>query len=125
MPGAVTDYTYDGVGNRISMTQTSTSAKTYHDVQTNEDIAYNSAVTNYTYNAANELANTDKALYNESVVRLVENTTYSYDPNGNLYSSVVSMMRTGTAEAALEAWDSRQRPCYDDAKRGMTFGTSL
>lgn len=102
MPGAVTDYTYDGVGNRISMTQTSTSAKTYHDVQTNEDIAYNSAVTNYTYNAANELANTDRALYNESVVRLVENTTYSYDPNGNLYSSVVSTMRTGTAEAALE-----------------------
>lgn len=108
MPGAETEYTYDAAGNRSSMTQTSTSAKTYHDVQANEDLAYNKAVTTYTYTETNELAKTDRVLYNESTARITENTTYSYDPSGNLYSSVVAVMRAaaGDAELALGTEDN-------------------
>ncbi len=32
-------------------------------------------------------------MYNEDVVKIAKETTYSYDPNGNLYSSVVNVLR--------------------------------
>ena len=87
--------------NRISKKEVSQDGKTYHDALTGEEIAYNKSETGL-YLFCNKYAENDiETLYNENTVKLGRNTSYSYDVNGNQFSSVESTVSPITVTATM------------------------
>lgn len=99
-PGRTSEYSYDHAGNRKSLTEVYSSAKTYSHKATNTNHPYNIKVTDYEYSTTNELETVSESMYNEDMLKLMRVATYSYTDSGDMYSSVTAVMLPSDSSAA-------------------------